>query len=272
MFVSPELTYIQMQKTGCTHIAALLATLFDGAQIGKHNAPATDDIRDDHYYVSSVRNPWDWYLSLWTFGVQGGGGLRQRLTRRSPQQALAMFRRHPRQALTVLKHELTKPTGPWCAVYTSAEDVMAFRTWLTMMLSPDYAEALGEGFHRSAISQYVGFMTYRYCYLCCKHHESLGEAQFTHFSTIQEYIDSNCFVNFFIRQEHLEQDICNAVQHVRPLTAEEQQHIVSARKTNTSSRALSLEDYYDQKSINLVYEKERYLIEKFNYQPPVTAH
>ena len=77
-----------MQKTGCTHIASLLSRLFDGEQIGKHNAASDNQINSDAYFLSSIRNPWDWYLSLWTFGVQGNGGLMHRLTNKNLYGAL----------------------------------------------------------------------------------------------------------------------------------------------------------------------------------------
>jgi len=82
MFKGDELIYIQIQKTGCTHIASLLSMLFNGEIIEKHNTTTPEQIKSTKYILSSIRNPWDWYLSLWTYGVQGNGALMQRLTKK----------------------------------------------------------------------------------------------------------------------------------------------------------------------------------------------
>ena len=96
MFKSDHIIYIQMQKTGCTHIASLLSSLFNGEQIGKHNAAPADDItQKDKFFLSSIRNPWDWYLSLWTYGIQGSGGLRNRLTTRNLTRSLSQTMKNP---------------------------------------------------------------------------------------------------------------------------------------------------------------------------------
>jgi hypothetical protein len=75
MFITDKLIYIQMPKTGSTHIALLLSQIFDGKEAEKHIAASKDQINSGVYLLSSIRNPWDWYLSLWTFGVQGNGSL-----------------------------------------------------------------------------------------------------------------------------------------------------------------------------------------------------
>lgn len=82
MFLCDELIYIQMQQTGCTHIASILGRLVNGELIGKHNPASPDQIRHTRFFLSSIRNPWDWYLSLWTYGVSRKGALWERLVNR----------------------------------------------------------------------------------------------------------------------------------------------------------------------------------------------
>src|SRR5450432_3433162 len=124
-----QLTYIQMQKTGCTHIATLLSNLFHGRQIGKHNAATEDQILSNKYFISSIRNPWEWYLSLWTFGVQGNGALRHRLTKRHFSRCLKSAINHPKTAHVSLFHELSKSVDLWRSVYDRSDNVESFRRW-----------------------------------------------------------------------------------------------------------------------------------------------
>jgi hypothetical protein len=107
MYKTDELIYIQIQKTGCSHIAELLSKLFDGKQIGKHNAATQHDLNSGRHVISSIRNPWDWYLSLWSFGVQGNGGFRNRVTRRNVG-VLKSAVRNPRRNLAAVFFELIR--------------------------------------------------------------------------------------------------------------------------------------------------------------------
>ena len=116
MFISDKLVYIQLQKTGCTHIAKLLADLFKGKQIRKHGCATPDQIKEHDYFVSSIRNPWDWYLSLWTFGAQGRGSLRRNLT---TKQALSLphiardIAKSPKKGIRKWSLVATKNTKMW---------------------------------------------------------------------------------------------------------------------------------------------------------------
>ena len=80
MFVNERLIYLQLQKTGCTHVAMLLDKLIGGEQVGKHNRLPARLESEGRLIVGSVRNPWDWYVSLWAFGCEQCGGLADRLT------------------------------------------------------------------------------------------------------------------------------------------------------------------------------------------------
>ncbi len=236
-----------MQKTGCTHIASILDKLFDGeSTIIKHNAATPEQLKLGRFMISSIRNPWDWYLSLWTFGVQGGGGFMNRLTRLSEDNAI------------------------WLRVYDNAENIDSFRKWLKMINDPSNSRLLGEGYGGTNITELCGFMTYRYLYLCSSKVNNLSQPGFiSTFDDLAYYDKNNCYINYFIRQEALEETLCHAVEMIRPLTQQEKELILGFGKTNTSVRKLSISDYYDADSIKLIEKRERLIIEKFSYSPPI---
>ena len=269
MFRCDQLTYIQMQKTGCTHIASLLSELFDGERIGKHNAAKPDQIASDQYFVSSIRNPWDWYLSLWTFGVAGNGGLRGRLTNRQYSRALKSAARDALSGLSSVVRELFKGIGLWEDVYASTDSVESFRKWLKLLHDPRRANQLGEGYGNTTITGFCGFMTYRYLYLCCQNAKHLNDARVIgNYSDLVRFERTNCYIDFFVRQESLETDLCSAIEKIRQLTMEEKKLILDAKRSNASLRSLSILDYYDSDSIDLIGHRDRLLIDKFNYSPP----
>ena len=75
MLITDKLVYLELHKTGCTFTRLVLAELFsDSCRIvGKHNLVETipQDVLGDFETktkIGNIRNPWDWYVSLWAFG------------------------------------------------------------------------------------------------------------------------------------------------------------------------------------------------------------
>lgn len=246
MFVCDELIYIQMQKTGCTHVARMLGKLFDGENTArKHNTATTEQLNSGRYFISSIRNPWDWYLSLWTFGVQGRGGFMNRLTR------------------------LTEDSVRWKSVYSNSANIDSFRKWLKMIHDPANSCYLGEGYGDTTITRLCGFMTYRYLYLSSRNINKVRvNEEISSFEELFQFDNENCYIDYFVRQEALEETLCKAIEQVRTLTQKERKLIFESEKTNTSVRTLSISDYYDKESIDLIQFRDRLIIEKFNYSPP----
>ena len=87
MFISNKLVYLELHKTGCSHIRRILSIALDGELAGKHNKATKDLFTERRVFVGSVRNPWAWYVSLWGYGCDGNGVLHQRLTRPPPPPA-----------------------------------------------------------------------------------------------------------------------------------------------------------------------------------------
>ena len=270
MFKCDQLIYIQMQKTACTHIASLLSHLFDGEQIGKHNAATIDQIKNTRYFISSIRNPWDWYLSLWTFGVQGKGAFMKRLTQK--KNIIALFKlmfKNPKKNYHMVLIEILKDTALWNNVYDNIENIESFRRWLKLIHNPDNSRFLGEGYETTRITSFCGFMTYRYLYLCCKNVKELRiPGMISNYSDLVQFEKNNCYIDFFVRQESLEDTLCEAVEKVKVFTQEEKEHIYGAKKTNASKRSFLLSEYYDDESIELIHNRDTLLIEKFGYSPP----
>lgn len=267
MFKSDELIYIQMQKTACTHIAKLLAQLFKGEIIGKHNVATPEQIKSHPYFIGSIRNPWDWYLSLWTFGVSGRGALMYHLTKRNLLPTFKTMLKHPKTGYQPWLNALTKDVKTWRSVYSHSDDITAFRRWIALIHSSNNCNTLGQDNRYQNISQYVGLMTYRYLLLYCYDNQQLTVMNFSQFKQLYQFEQDTCYIDYFVRQEALETTLSHAIEHIRPLTTKEKSFIINAKKANTSIRMLSINEYYDQKSIDLIQNRDRLIIEKFNYSP-----
>ena len=72
-----------------------------------------------------------------------------------------------------------------------------------------------------------------------------------------------------IRNEQLEDDLIDALTLCgMQLTPQQISDIREAEKTNTSSRRKDLGYYYDQATVDLVIEREWFIIDKYGYEPP----
>ncbi|MEM9004633.1 MAG: hypothetical protein AAGE59_14065 [Cyanobacteria bacterium P01_F01_bin.86] len=257
-----------MHKTGSLHIRALLSYLFDGEIIGQHLPATEDQINSGRYLVSSIRNPWDWYLSLWTYGVEGKGAVRKRLTNKELHQTLQSTTEDATSDI---------PESLWLDVYDRNDNVESFRKWLELIHNPVHSRLVSGRYGKTALPDLCGLMTFRYLYLCCQNFKELNKlilkgikkSRFAFkYDDLVQFENKNCYIGFFIRQESLEDDLCEIASKVRSLTQAEKDHIYSAPRRNKSERSLSIADYYDEKSIELIFRRERLLVEKFGYSPP----
>ena len=78
MFESDRVIFLQLHKTGTTTIVDELqrctpGRLHKNRQQGKHMALNVP--QNGRLVLGSIRNPYDWYLSLWAYGCAGKGEL-----------------------------------------------------------------------------------------------------------------------------------------------------------------------------------------------------
>lgn len=273
MFISESLIYIHMQKTAGSHIVRLLNKFFDGEVVGKHNAATPATLNKNSFVISSIRNPWDWYLSLWTYGVQGNGAFANRLTQKSLLYPLKSSLLNPQETFANFRDERRKDIRQWRQAYADGDNVESFRSWLKLIHDPQNSLLLGEGYGSTVLPERVGIMTHRYLSLCCFNTSELKNPQLVSSDAdLKRFDANNCYVHQFIRQENLESDFCDAIEVVRELTDQERAIVFSGQKTNASKRSLEISDYYDPPSVDLVGQREKLLIEKFGYRFDQIAH
>lgn len=290
MFISDTLVFVELPKTGCTHIRKLLCDVFDGQLIGKHNYPTADMFLRDSTFVGSIRNPWELYISIWSYGCDKKGGLYERVTRphcitlsncRTPKKLYNKIagphsrrkldiRKKPLCFLTALQNEITRKPCKWKDLYTYTDDKKGFRTWLKAIHSTKRRYDFGEGYGFSAINSFAGLLTYRYTSLFCRNNHLLFSKKHIHdYKSLQAFEKSNLYITHFIRNENLEGDFIKILTACGiELSENQKQRILTSEKTNTSSRSLGVEYYYDQETAELIRQREKLIIDHFGYLPP----
>ena len=277
MFVSEKIVFLELHKTGGSHIGHLLSSLLEGEQVGKHNT--LKDLYRNRTILGSIRNPWDWYVSLWAYGCGGGGSVMRQSGRRFDldycyrQLPKEMGRNwlKPAHYYRLFTSEWTKNAEDWKWCYEDVQDPARFRFWLELLLSGERALDIGEGYGFSPISDKFGLLTYRYFKLFTDSRSELYTNPALATKRGLELLQTNkSLVHFVIKTERLEADLLDALSKSGILISNDQRDTIlkgSKAKLNKSRRN-STAFYYDQKALALVGEKEKFIIQQYNYLQP----
>lgn len=278
MFVSDSLIFVELHKTAGSHIGRCLNKILTGEQVGKHNVVPPE--LQDRFILGSIRNPWDWYVSLWGYGCDRKGSAFSQTTRRYSvnyywrqlNKEMGKNWLSPAQYLRQLLADTAKPVALWNEVYADSSNPELFRKWLRLMLDTDRRFDIGEGYGFSPLSAHSGVLTYRYFKLFTNLGSDLYSLpDLADLSRLNEVWEQRAITNFVVRNEHLEADLIDALTCANiALTDEQRLFILQGKneKTNTSSRK-SMDFYYDAESIALVKNKEAFIISRYGYEPPV---
>lgn len=273
MFISEELVFIELHKTGCSHIIKLLSKLLEGHRIGKHNPATPDLLNSGKIFVGSIRNPWEWYVSLWAYGCDKKGAIYSSVIRPKGQLRALGWRNAPLRAAHLLLTDYSRDSDKWKRCYTDVNDASGFREWLHMINSQKYWNDFGGEYGSSTISNFAGLLTYRYVTLFCKAINSKDFKGISSYSDLRDFCRRQCYIDYFIQNEKLEADFISVLEKCGLAISDEAKgKVFSSGKTNISSRKQKANYYYDSDALKLVYDREQLIIEKFGYKPPALVN
>lgn len=266
MFVHPLFVYPQMHKTACTHITRVLQATVGGVQRRKHARLRTDP--DPRLAVlGSVRNPWDWYVSLWAFGCSGRGLLYNSLTAPalSPVR-LRSFAQHVASAgIERMQFRMPPPRDRryWLRLYSDVNDVRLFREWLNSLFRYPTASHVVEGFGGSPLAGFAGFMSYRFLRLYSRPSKWREEHRaITSPEQLGGYWKRNALTGSFVRMEDLEADLSEFLSSLGYSFSPGE--LGKFGKTNTNVHR-DYRYYYDDQAVQLVEDRDRLIVGEFSY-------
>jgi hypothetical protein len=273
MFVSDRLVFLQLQKSACTHIANLLGQRLEGRTIGKHEPLAS--LPAGKLVACSVRNPWDWYVSLWAFGCQRRGGMYLHLTEPRHKVLPGALRdgfqdsRFWAEWPGMVGAYAARDRKEWQELYADSGSAVAFRSWLTRVLSGGGKRFEVDDYPYLPMRDVLGLYTYRFLRMSILRPVWRREAPRVRSmdDVARLYADHN-IVDRYIRTEQLEEDLAEVLREVGldGVTAED---LVVPRRNASSRRDVG--HYHDAATIDLVAREERFLIDRFGYAPPEPA-
>jgi hypothetical protein len=165
---------------------------------------------------------------------------------------------------------MIKPAKKWKEVYGDSDNPALFREWLRLVLDPARKYDFGEGYGLTDVSPLVGVLGWRFIRLYWKDLAPVFEGKRITFEDLVRLDSELNILDYTIRNENLEADTVAALKAAGLDLSEESEAAMRAgpsKKTNMSKHE-AVEFYYDKETVDLVNQKERFLIQKYGYRPP----
>ena len=270
MLITDHLLYIELHKTGSTFTKNILFELFspNATLHGNHNPyykiePTILGDFEAKIKVGNIRNPWDWYISLWAYGCMKKGGAYHRLTKNHYLYSAAGVKQLIKNMLSgkSLFHKTSRIN--WKHLYSDGKNTQLFRAWLFHILTTKNS-GIGQGYSTDTISQKIGFLSYRYLQLYCLD----SNTKLSKLQSLQDaltYDRESNFMNLIIRSDRIKASLIEHSQELGTSEEEINKVIASFQKKSNASVRMPFSEYYDQKTIALVAQKEHLIIEKYGY-------
>lgn len=265
MLIGDNIVYIELHKTGCTHIRKILSNIpsVNAVIYKKHNTylNVPSKIIGDFKHkvkIGSIRNPWDWYVSLWAFGCMKQGGLYERLSKRPGLSSLYEIKR-----LLNNPGVLFQNTGMWKKLYSDYSDPALFQQWLKMIVSSN--DNIGEGYKSSKLSNFAGLLTYRYIKLYTYYYKKVFKL-IENQDSLQEHDKTNNFIDVMVKSEQIN----DSLKEYAPFLGIDEKELDKALENNKNKTNKSVRNeyrwYYNDETAALVEKKEKHIIDKYDYQ------
>ncbi|MEX2596359.1 MAG: hypothetical protein WEC59_05450 [Salibacteraceae bacterium] len=265
MLIGDELIYLELHKTGCTHTRNILSKIdsLNAKPYGKHNKyhelPKKHRKNfDDKIKLGNIRNPWDWYVSLWAFGCLKKGGLYNRVTESPniiPLKKARRFMKHP--------YMLYNNPKAWRKVYADANDSKLFRIWLKLILN-DSDVYLGENYKKLPLSEFTGLLSFRYLNLYTYRNKN-AFSKIKSPKQLKSYNEENNFIDIIIPNEKIHTKLVDVAPIIGASKKAVETVLSSSEQRTNASKREDYRHYYDEETMNLVKKKDQLIIDKFGY-------
>ncbi len=248
--------YLDVYKTGSTYVADLLKRLVKEEPVRSvRHAPLT---RGRPFFwkqgkpaFATVRNPWDWYVSMWSYSIV--------------QKNVLFFR------------DVRKAVGPENAslLFDSSRPRESFSLWMKSINDVDFLQQVmtGHPYPRSGLSGFLGFYSYRFMRVTTPHPSiflrqwniSSVDRAIAHqkrWAIYDTVLKSEGLKDSFAKYvlDHRKQ--CNFVSNAETILENR-----GAKAKNTSERTLpSYRDYYTDELRDMVANRDRLFIDLFGYE------
>lgn len=258
--------FLQLQKTGGTHVERILESCVPHVKHAKHSIPNAAILARNERVLMGLRSPFSWYLSLWSYGISGRSGFEGRVTQRFSPRNLMLSSYENAELLSRLRFESLKRRSDWKTVYQRGDSPEAFRDWLKLLFIEAKNQCLPDGYRPLRNNgETMGFYTWRLVKMALGPHPkqlngTRGESSFQIFC-------QRSVVSHYLRTESLNDDFLRFIEAFHPKHFEEIRDKLERNSiSNSSSRKFSAEKYYDENMTALVSSGDHLIFELLQSQ------
>ncbi|MEN0003910.1 MAG: hypothetical protein AAF798_07190 [Bacteroidota bacterium] len=265
MLIADDFIYIALHKTGSTYVESILKKISSKACMvyEKHSSYAhlPEELQqnfESKIKIGNIRNPWDWYVSLWAYGCQKGGIFAQRLMNTS---ARTIYRA---QNETNHQNRFGHDVALWRELYSDPLNREYFRIWLRLVLGAHHSP-IGELYKEQSISKLIGFFTYRYLMLYTYRPKEAYHSIRT-WEELVEYNQKENYIDYFISFEDLKRGLPKVADKLGIKQAVLQSRMLQVEPKVNASLRKEYAWYYDEETADLVAKKDRLIIKQHDYE------
>lgn len=247
--------YLDVYKTGSTHIQYILKNIAVEPEIRRNRHASLTKVhpirgKAGKLVFATVRNPWDWYVSMWSYGH----------TKENP------LYNHIKDAVS--KKELK-------ALYDMEDPKTSFPLWLKSIHDPAFLAKILKG-HRlpkSGLADFMGFYTYRFMRVTLPYPELLVRWPFVRSLDSAISLQKRFHLyDVIMKSETLDAEFAEFVAKYRDRCGFNENAVdfvnqMAEAHRNKSVRTLaSYRDYYTDELRELVARRDRLFIDLFGYE------
>ncbi len=139
MFVSKKICFIELEKTGISTIKKFLKDHIDDGKITRPHDNVTNELLEKKlYFIGSIRNPLDWYISRWSYGCmmkEDDSMYKNLIKKRISYSRINNIDQQYIKKIIYLKNQLFKNSKYWNNLYSDPYNAENFREWLKSILN-----------------------------------------------------------------------------------------------------------------------------------------
>lgn len=242
MFITNDFIYLRFPRAATLYTVSVLRKLFEGRQYRRYRDrhdglwAIPKDWRHGKKVISTIRNPWEWYLSYWSMACK-------------KKHFFSTRRSAPR---------ITK--GPVSELYKDKMDIKLFRLWLHWILVD--CKPFEREFDTMPYRTNTGFYTYWFA--------RVFNLNFWNLKTINYSAVADHCIDYWFYYPTLRTQLVAFFK-----LSKDQQKELDKYNTKPLQRAKRhvvkrkpLKEYYTQELIDLIKEKDRHVIKLFGYKTP----
>ena len=154
MFISKKICFLELEKTGISSIKKFLKNhIKDGEITRPHDYVTEDLLKKKLFFVGSMRNPYDWYISRWSYGcmMKNEDSMYKNLVnKRLSYSRIKNINGQYLKKFTYLKKQIFKNNKFWSELYSDPYNAKNFQKWLKAILGGNKKNELAEQYFFSS--------------------------------------------------------------------------------------------------------------------------